>query len=171
VLAIDSKYLKSLLKPVEPWGKQGHHYSVTGVFTLAGKIDRRIEKKPETNEKIHSSVREQGVPNPIVEAALREHPDMLEKHLLPLEDEMKQGWPYDPWVIPSREDTLQAQKEKKSLEKGLESLKRAARRAASLNKRISMMIPELTEDPDEVVDMRFQESAMDKVWEDLTDDP
>ncbi|KAF9507073.1 hypothetical protein BS47DRAFT_1304445 [Hydnum rufescens UP504] len=171
VLAIDTKYIKSLLKPVQPWGKQIHHYSLTGVFTLAGKIERRIEKKHETNEKIHSSALEQVVVNPIVRAVLREHPDMLEKHLLPLEDEMKQGWSYDPWVIPSREDTLQANKEARSMEKALESLKRAARKAASLNKRVSMMIPELTEDPNEVVDMRFQESAMDKVWEDLTDDP
>jgi len=173
ILAIDPKYLRGLLSPVQPWRKQVHHYSLSGIFALGGKIQRRIEKHPETNEKIHLSALEQQVVNPIVEAVLREHPEMLETHLLPLEDEMKQVWNYVPGETPPRQDTLQAHKERRSQEKALESLKGAARKAASLSKRAATLMPELIEsldDQEKVLDMRFQESAMDKVWEEITTD-
>ena len=174
VLAIDSKYLKGLLNPVQPWGKQIHHYSVNGVFALGGKIQRSIEKHPGTNEKIHSSALQQVVVNPIVEAALREHPEMLENHLLPLEEEMKQGWTYTHGSTPPRQDTLQAQRERKSQERALESLTHAARKAASLSKRAATLLPELIDslehDQEKTLDMRFQESAMDKIWEEISTD-
>ncbi|KAF8322151.1 hypothetical protein DL93DRAFT_2051164, partial [Clavulina sp. PMI_390] len=96
-ISINLKYFKALPQPVKPWGKQVPHYSRTGLFALGSSVGRTIEgENPETREKIHLSVLEQTLLDVSTLEALQKWPDILEKNLLPLEEEMRSGWVYNP---------------------------------------------------------------------------
>lgn len=132
------KYFKTLPKPVKPWGKQGPHDSRYGLFALGNKVQRQIDALDvSTCERIHLSVLEQLPENGIMPEILdiiQRHPEVVERHLLPLEREMRTSWKYTPGQTPHRQDTVQYKTEKKREEKLLESIQEASKKAAKKTK-------------------------------------
>jgi len=96
-LSLDLDYLEKKCQPaVAPWGAQKPH-SLSGIFSLATKAQRRLPSVPDqiTHESIHSSVLHQQSVSPVLSGILTSHPHIV-CPLLPLEEEMKAKWAYDP---------------------------------------------------------------------------
>jgi hypothetical protein len=98
-LAMDLKYLARLPQPVAPWGAQPPHNPETGIFALSISTQRTLPTKTDdtTHETIHPSVLHQKDLYPKLAQDIRAHPKLITE-LLPLEEEMKQNWPFDPSV-------------------------------------------------------------------------
>ncbi|KAH9004251.1 hypothetical protein EDB86DRAFT_2155380 [Lactarius hatsudake] len=94
IVAIDTKYLFSLLQPSAPWGTQKPHDPQTGFFVLANSIQRQIPTSfnPGTHESIHPSILEQSAVLPQLKNTLATYPDLISQ-LMPLEQQAKQQWP------------------------------------------------------------------------------
>jgi len=107
IVAIDTKYLFSLLQPNASWGAQAPHDSKTGIFSLADTIQRQIpiSFNPVTHESIHPSILEQGVILPQLKSTLATYPDLIGQ-LMPLEQQAKQQWPHISQHM--KEDTINA---------------------------------------------------------------
>ncbi|KAF9076243.1 hypothetical protein BDP27DRAFT_1380318 [Rhodocollybia butyracea] len=97
ILATDPRYLATLPDPIAPWGAQKPHDPKTGVFALSFTTLRTLPTKTDdvTHEKIHPSVLQQTNLSPRVKQDLKDHPELIGE-LLPLEEEMKAGWLYNP---------------------------------------------------------------------------
>ncbi|KAF8960979.1 hypothetical protein BDZ97DRAFT_2034223 [Flammula alnicola] len=99
VLSLDFEYLQKLLKPVAAWGEQQPNDSKTGVFLLASTVQRTLPttpNNPNTHESIHPSVLQQAKLNPsTLHAIVTQHPTLVAA-LMPLEEQIKKEWPYDP---------------------------------------------------------------------------
>ena len=70
----------------------------TGIFILANTIKRPLPSEPNnptTHESIHSSVLHQPIVSSALSGILTLHPKIISP-LLPLEEEMKARWTYDP---------------------------------------------------------------------------
>jgi len=95
IVAIDTKYLFSLLQPNASWGAQQPHDSQTGIFFLASTIQRQMPTSfsPVTRESIHPSILEQSVILPELKNTLAAYPDLISQ-LMPLEEQAKQQWPH-----------------------------------------------------------------------------
>ncbi|KJA29447.1 hypothetical protein HYPSUDRAFT_127796 [Hypholoma sublateritium FD-334 SS-4] len=101
-LRIDVDYLQGLLNPVAPWGVQIPHDSRTGVFALTLKLQRTLPTapNPQTNETVHASVVRQihdkttGALEGLAKA-ISAYP-MLVAESMPLEDLVRETWPYNP---------------------------------------------------------------------------
>ncbi|KAJ3898960.1 hypothetical protein F5879DRAFT_978599 [Lentinula edodes] len=98
-LAMDMKYLGGLLDPMAPWGTQKPHDPETGIFALSIRAQRPLPTKTDdtTHEKIHPSVLHQKDLYPALAQDIRDHPELI-GILLPLEEEVKQNWPFNPTV-------------------------------------------------------------------------
>jgi len=98
-LSLDLDYLKKICQPaVAPWGTQQPHNPATGIFFLAATVQRPLPSVPGdpiTHESIHSSVLHQQSVSPVLSGILTLHPKIVSP-LLPLEEEMKAKWAYDP---------------------------------------------------------------------------
>ncbi|KAJ3857808.1 hypothetical protein EV368DRAFT_17272, partial [Lentinula lateritia] len=96
-LAMDMKYLGGLLDPMAPWGTQKPHDPETGIFALSIRAQRPLPTKTDdiTHEKIHPSVLHQKDLYPALAQDIRDHPELI-GILLPLEEEVKQNWPFNP---------------------------------------------------------------------------
>lgn len=71
---------------------------LTGIFRFADTVERplpSVPNDPVTHESIHSSVLHQQVVSPVLSGILTLHPTIVSP-LLPLEEEMKAKWAYDP---------------------------------------------------------------------------
>jgi len=135
-LAIDLKYLKALPRPMKPWGMQGPHYSKNGFFALGSSVPRTIEPtNHETCERIHPSVTKQVIRHPHIDSAIEEHPTLVGR-LLPLEEEIIQGWVYEPGNTPPREDTARAREEQRREKKARDAIRDAMRKAAKRGRTI-----------------------------------
>uniref|UniRef100_A0A0W0F5N8 T6SS Phospholipase effector Tle1-like catalytic domain-containing protein n=1 Tax=Moniliophthora roreri TaxID=221103 RepID=A0A0W0F5N8_MONRR len=97
ILSMDLSYLALLPHPVAPWGAQEPHDPLTGIFSLSITTQRTLptSENDVTHESIHPSVLEQPALDPAIQYLVDEHPELIAK-LLPLEEEMKAQWPYDP---------------------------------------------------------------------------
>jgi hypothetical protein len=95
IVAIDTKYLFSLLQPNAPWGAQKPHDPKTGIYILADTIQRQIPTSfnPVTHESIHPSIFEQSAILPQLKHTLATFPDLVGQ-LMPLEEQAKQQWPH-----------------------------------------------------------------------------
>ena len=122
IVAIDTKYLFSLLHPNASWGAQKPHEYVyrtfvndfaefhmrvspeTGIFFLADTIHRQIPTSfdPVTHESIHPSILEQCAILPQLKSTLATYPDLIGQ-LMPLEQRAKQQWPN---ISGQQEDTM-----------------------------------------------------------------
>ncbi|KAJ4499600.1 hypothetical protein C8R41DRAFT_754020 [Lentinula lateritia] len=98
-LAMDMKYLGGLLDPMAPWGTQKPHDPETGIFALSIRAQRPLPTKTDdiTHEKIHPSVLHQKDLYPALAQDIRDHPELI-GILLPLEEEVKKNWPYNPTI-------------------------------------------------------------------------
>jgi hypothetical protein len=68
----------------------------SGIFKYSGTVRRSTEiENPQTNETVHSSVKNQAVISPDVMDILRTQQSVIPP-LLPLEEHIKQGWQYNP---------------------------------------------------------------------------
>lgn len=68
----------------------------SGIFKYSGTVRRSVQvENPQTNETVHSSVKNQAVVSPDVMDILRTQQSVVPP-LLPLEEHIKQGWQYDP---------------------------------------------------------------------------
>ncbi|KAH9486976.1 hypothetical protein JR316_0001042 [Psilocybe cubensis] len=97
LMSMDMNYLRALINPVAPWGKQKPHDSATGIFILADKIQRELPLTPNnvhTHETFHSSILEQETLDPTLAEKLANVPEFIEP-LTSLEEAIKQYWPYD----------------------------------------------------------------------------
>ncbi|KZV77071.1 hypothetical protein PENSPDRAFT_280333 [Peniophora sp. CONT] len=97
ILSLDVKYLLRGLGPTAPWGAQKYHDPRTGIYSLTIATHRTLptQPNPQTHELIHSSVLQQkNLPEGLKET-VDKHPELVAK-LLPLEEELKVNWPYDP---------------------------------------------------------------------------
>ncbi|KIJ32054.1 hypothetical protein M422DRAFT_185034 [Sphaerobolus stellatus SS14] len=97
MLATDRKYMKHLLSPVAPWGKQMPHDPAVGIFKLAREIQRTVPTitDDKTHEYIHPSVQEQDVVSPKVTTNITANPSLL-CSLHELEELVRKTWPYVP---------------------------------------------------------------------------
>ncbi|EPQ60681.1 hypothetical protein GLOTRDRAFT_118837 [Gloeophyllum trabeum ATCC 11539] len=95
MVSLDPNYLSSLPDPVAPWGQQRPHNPTTGIFMLADTIQRQYPTSTNevTHEHIHPSVLEQKSLLPALRADIEQHPELIAE-LMPLEEEMRQNWPY-----------------------------------------------------------------------------
>ncbi|EAU93126.2 hypothetical protein CC1G_12661 [Coprinopsis cinerea okayama7 len=95
ILAIDTEYLFHLPQPVAEWGKQVPHDSKSGIFLLAQRIQRELPRQlgGPHHEYIHPSVLEQESHYKALKHVLDKLPGIV-CPLLPLEEELKQNWPY-----------------------------------------------------------------------------
>ncbi|KAF8310057.1 uncharacterized protein EI90DRAFT_3161466 [Cantharellus anzutake] len=91
-LALDSKYVKSLPRPVGSWATQPPRRSNRGVFALGKAAKRQITIDHDTRERIHASVVHQEQLTPHVSEVLRTWPHLLDNELLPLELELRDLW-------------------------------------------------------------------------------
>jgi len=97
-LSLDTVYLRNIIKPVAPWGKQQPHDSSTGIFLLADRIKRELPSAPddkETHEFFHSSILEQTKLDAALSEKLAKDPSLVAP-LTELEKAIKEWWPYDP---------------------------------------------------------------------------
>lgn len=64
---------------------------------MATTIARKLPSAPDprTNETYHSSVLRQHTPPAAVQVSVKQYPELLQK-LMPLEEQLKQTWPFDP---------------------------------------------------------------------------
>jgi len=94
ILALNVEYIASLPNPVAPWGELPPHNSVVGIFALAKTIQRKIPTETDnvTHESIHPSVLRQKTLVPELAEHLAKNPHLV-CDLLPLEEELKAGWP------------------------------------------------------------------------------
>ncbi|KAJ3758641.1 hypothetical protein EV360DRAFT_43439 [Lentinula raphanica] len=106
-LAMDAKYLGGLLDPTTSWGAQKPHDPETGIFALSFTSQRPLPTKTDdvTHEKIHPSVLHQKDLYPALAQTIRDHPELIGS-LLPLEEEVKQNWPYNPTVAAAELQSL-----------------------------------------------------------------
>ncbi|KAF7985339.1 hypothetical protein HWV62_6545 [Athelia sp. TMB] len=104
-LSLDNKYLWSLPQPCYPWGQQPPHDPRTGIFTLTNKITRTLPTSTNdvTHEKIHSSVLTQKSILPQLQTNLKQDPDLVAT-LLPVEQKLKDNWPYVPGKYPPQDN-------------------------------------------------------------------
>ncbi|KAG8219773.1 hypothetical protein J3R82DRAFT_745 [Butyriboletus roseoflavus] len=95
ILSVDSKYIRSLPDPVASWGKQPPHDSCTGIFVLASENRRQLPTETDdvTHETIHPSALEHLIPQ--LRESIQKNPSLV-CSLLPLEEDMKNNWPYVP---------------------------------------------------------------------------
>ncbi|KAF8807359.1 hypothetical protein BYT27DRAFT_7164861 [Phlegmacium glaucopus] len=110
-ISLDLDYLKNICQPIAPWGTQHPHSPLTGVFYMSTTIQRSLPSvpgNPITHESIHPSVLHQSSVSPVLSGILTLHPKIVSP-LLPLEEEMKVKWVYDP----SSPSTLAYQKKLK----------------------------------------------------------
>lgn len=72
---------------------------LTGIYSIATTIQRKLPTTPDTrtNETFHPSILQQATPPGAVQVAIAQYPELLE-HLMPLEEQLKQTWPYVPEV-------------------------------------------------------------------------
>ncbi|KZT30531.1 hypothetical protein NEOLEDRAFT_1053819 [Neolentinus lepideus HHB14362 ss-1] len=105
-LSLDTKYLKGLPAPVEPWGQLQPHDPTQGIFMLADRIQRQYPTSTNdiTHEYIHSSVLEQKTILPALRNDIELNPALIPP-LMPLEEEMKVSWPYKPGKHPAQAGT------------------------------------------------------------------
>ncbi|VDC01832.1 unnamed protein product [Peniophora sp. CBMAI 1063] len=99
MLSLDVKYLLKGLAPTAPWGAQQYHDPRTGIYALTSTTHRKLptQLNPQTHEYIHSSVLEQKKLPDGLKETLSQHPELVAR-LLPLEEEVKVNWPYDPTI-------------------------------------------------------------------------
>lgn len=97
ILSLDVKYLSQLPQPVASWGTQKPHDPATGIFSLAHTIQRSLPTFTDniTEETIHLSVLKQASVYPALSELLKSNPSLISP-LLPLEEEMKETWPFRP---------------------------------------------------------------------------
>ncbi|KAI6136605.1 hypothetical protein F5141DRAFT_994649 [Pisolithus sp. B1] len=97
MLSVDLKYVARLPDPVAPWGQQPPHDPRTGVFILAKENTRQLPSKTDqtTHETVHPSVLEQVHLVPQLVKNIQANPSLVCR-LLPLEEQMKRDWAYDP---------------------------------------------------------------------------
>ncbi|KAI0788471.1 hypothetical protein C8Q75DRAFT_234182 [Abortiporus biennis] len=97
ILSLDLDYLLSLPDPVAPWGEQSAHNSMTGVYTIADKIQRTLPTVTDdvTHETVHASVLQQPQLNPTLQDNIKKNP-LLVTPLLPLEEEIRNRWKVNP---------------------------------------------------------------------------
>lgn len=97
MLSVDLKYVACLPDPVAPWGKQPPHDPCTGIFNLAKEHARHLPGKTDqiTHETVHPSVLEQVHLVPRLAKNIQDNPSLV-CGLLPLEEQMKRDWAYDP---------------------------------------------------------------------------
>ncbi|KAI6133030.1 hypothetical protein EDD16DRAFT_1688684 [Pisolithus croceorrhizus] len=97
MLSVDLKYVARLPDPVAPWGQQPPHDPRTGVFILAKEHTRQLPSKTDqtTHETVHPSVLEQAHLVPQLVKNIQANPSLV-CGLLPLEEQMKRDWDYDP---------------------------------------------------------------------------
>lgn len=71
----------------------------TGIFALSIRAQRPLPTKTDdiTHEKIHPSVLHQKDLYPVLAQDIRDHPELI-GILLPLEEEVKENWPYNPTI-------------------------------------------------------------------------
>ncbi|EKM61098.1 uncharacterized protein PHACADRAFT_247474 [Phanerochaete carnosa HHB-10118-sp] len=93
MLALDQEYLKSLPNPAAPWGELQPHNSLTGIYSVADRIQRTIPTgiNDVTHETIHPSVLCQKIPRPDVLQAVQNVPALLWR-LLPYEEAVRAHW-------------------------------------------------------------------------------
>ncbi|KAK1233033.1 hypothetical protein PQX77_003836 [Marasmius sp. AFHP31] len=105
MLSMDMAYLASIFYPAAPWGALEPHDPVTGIFRLGLTTTRTLPTSHNevTHETIHPSVFEQPTINEDIRKLIDEHPDLVAK-LLPLEEEMKTLWPYEPGKVEIRDE-------------------------------------------------------------------
>lgn len=106
-ISLNAEYLLSLPQPVAPWGEQKPHNPITGIYMLADKVQRTIPTRTDdvTHETIHPSVRAQKTLSPALAADLQDNPGLV-CELLPLEEELKKKWPYDPPKVTKTSTTV-----------------------------------------------------------------
>lgn len=97
MLSVDLKYVACLPDPVAPWGQQPPHDPCTGIFNLAKEHTRQLPGKTDqiTHETVHPSVLEQVHLVPRLAKNIQDNPSLV-CGLLPLEEQMKRDWAYDP---------------------------------------------------------------------------
>ncbi|TFK41204.1 hypothetical protein BDQ12DRAFT_679070 [Crucibulum laeve] len=98
ILSLDMKYLSGLLStPVAQWGAQKPHDPRTGIFSFSLSIQRPLPTTLNviTQETIHASVLEQAAVYPELDNVLKNHSELINP-LLPLEEEVKINWQYQP---------------------------------------------------------------------------
>lgn len=152
---------------------------------------------PETCEHIHLSVTEQVALHPQVHSAIEKYPRLVETRLLPLEEEIRQGWTYEPGQLviyerdarhgidvchgicagntPQRQDTGQARnelkREKKALDSILDAMRKAAKRGKTVMENVASIEDEAAADDHAVMVHRamtqFDESAVSPVWDEI----
>ncbi|KZT72838.1 hypothetical protein DAEQUDRAFT_685144 [Daedalea quercina L-15889] len=97
ILSLNLEYLMSLPQPVKPWGQLPCHNPLTGVYSVAKTIQRKLPIVTDdvTHETVHPSVLEQ--PNLIPQLALNiDRNPSLVCSLLPLEEALRQTWSVAP---------------------------------------------------------------------------
>ncbi|KAK7064262.1 DUF2235 domain-containing protein [Favolaschia claudopus] len=108
-LSLDYSYLGTLPRPTTLWGEQPPHDPLTGIYSLAHKIQRPLPTMTDsvTHETIHPSVLYQRSLVRPLDDALTENPKLVAT-LSPLEDALRDHWPqlvsagHDP-SVPSSE--------------------------------------------------------------------
>jgi len=118
MLALDLDYLRQIPQPVAAWGQLLPHDSRTGIFHLGHAIQRTLPTKPNTvtNETVHPSTMHQTVEYPQLMANVNECPELLGT-LSPLEESLKDAWPYVPGKYTSEEESYESETQSQAQEK------------------------------------------------------
>lgn len=97
MLDLNLGYLMSLPRPVKPWGQLTPHDPLTGVYSLAKTIQRKLPTVTDdiTHETVHPSVLEQPHMLPELAENIERNPRLVSS-LLPLEEELKRRWTVSP---------------------------------------------------------------------------
>ncbi|KAH9837212.1 uncharacterized protein C8Q71DRAFT_757195 [Rhodofomes roseus] len=93
MLDLNLEYLMTLPQPVKPWGQLPPHDPLTGVYSLAKTIQRKLPTVTDdvTHETVHLSVLEQPHILPELAENIQKNPRLI-CALLPLEEELRHRW-------------------------------------------------------------------------------
>ncbi|KAF8576583.1 hypothetical protein K439DRAFT_1640432 [Ramaria rubella] len=116
MLSLNLDYLRSIPRPISPWGAQIPHNPKTGMFELSNAVQRSLPTKTDnkTQEYIHHSVTSQHLLLPQLEANISANPELVTS-LAPLEERFKNWWPY----VPGENQPHDLERERKDEEKSL----------------------------------------------------
>ncbi|EIN13795.1 hypothetical protein PUNSTDRAFT_41242 [Punctularia strigosozonata HHB-11173 SS5] len=97
IIAVDARYLTSLVDPVAPWGQLPPHDPRTGIMKLTDTVTRTLPTSTNdvTHEKIHLSVLHQSHLMPALKQNIDANPALVAE-LTQLEAELKHYWPFVP---------------------------------------------------------------------------